>query len=105
MQLEEALNTKLIHICEVCGRRELLTPQEGYEAGWDYPPIMGSFRTISPRTCPNCRAIDTAWAALTIHSKKIDALSERQARAVLRILFEPESILPEDSQSAAIAKV
>lgn len=33
---------KLKHICEVCGREEILTPEEAYRAGWDYPPKMGS---------------------------------------------------------------
>ena len=44
----------LRHICEVCGRTEILTPEEAHSQGWDYPPKMGRFRIISPRTCPNC---------------------------------------------------
>lgn len=28
---------KLIHICEVCGKKEILTPEEAFEQGWDYP--------------------------------------------------------------------
>ena len=27
---------KLRHICEVCGREEVLTPEEAYSAGWDW---------------------------------------------------------------------
>lgn len=33
----------LKHICEVCGVEEILTPETGFEAGWDYPPKMGAF--------------------------------------------------------------
>lgn len=29
---------KLKHICEVCGSEGILTPEEAYRAGWDYPP-------------------------------------------------------------------
>lgn len=35
---------KLIHICEVCGKTEILTPEEAFNDGWDYPPRMGGFR-------------------------------------------------------------
>ena len=31
---------KLRHICEVCGKEEILTPEEAFEKGWDYPPMM-----------------------------------------------------------------
>lgn len=54
---------KFKHICEVCGKEETLTPQEAFEAGWDYPPDFGQFGVLSPRTCPNCGIQDTAWFA------------------------------------------
>ena len=86
---------KYKHICEVCGRTELLTPQEAYQAGWDYPPGMGSFGIVSARTCPNCSIFDTVWAALTLHHKKADELTEKQKETLVRIITEPYSILPE----------
>lgn len=52
---------KLRHICEVCGREEILTPEEAFNAGWDYPSKMGSFGVISQRTCPHCPINKTAW--------------------------------------------
>ena len=48
-------NREYIHICEVCGRREILTPEEGYEKGWDYPPSTCSFGSIAPRKYGNRR--------------------------------------------------
>lgn len=54
---------KYIHICEVCGKTEILTPEEAFEDGWDYPPKMGAFGLVSPRTCGNCGIMDTLWWA------------------------------------------
>lgn len=86
---------QLRHICEVCGRTEILTPQEAFDQGWDYPPMMGSFGIISPRTCPNCSIMDTVWAALTLHGKNVDELAGHQKQTIERIVSEPESILVE----------
>lgn len=40
------MDGKLIHICEVCGKTEILTPEEAFNEGWDYPPRMGSFGIV-----------------------------------------------------------
>lgn len=50
--------------CEVCETTELLTPEEAYQAGWDYPPKMGEWGVISPRTCGGCGIDRTLWWAL-----------------------------------------
>ena len=89
-------NVKLIHICEVCGKTALLTPQEAYDIGWDYPPMMGHFGIISPRTCPNCRIEDTVWAALALHKKSVKELTADQMDTIYRILGEPEDLLVKD---------
>ena len=34
------MEKKLIHICEVCGKKEIMTPEEAFLDGWDYPPRM-----------------------------------------------------------------
>ena len=57
-------NREYIHICEVCGRREILTPEEGYEKGWDYPLSTCSFGSIAPRKCGNCSITETLWWAM-----------------------------------------
>ncbi len=53
-----------LHVCEVCGKRETLTAAEAFRAGWDYPPRMGGFGLIGPRTCGECQMKDTVWWAM-----------------------------------------
>lgn len=84
---------RLLHVCEVCGTEAVLTPDEAYEAGWDYPPRMGAFGVVSPRTCPNCPINRTVWWAITADGYIEDMLSEQQLATIKRILGEPESIL------------
>lgn len=86
---------KLMHVCEVCGKTEILTPDEAFEAGWDYPPRMGSFGVISPRTCGDCTIDRTLyWALMAGGIKNREALSETQKETLDRILNEPYSIIP-----------
>lgn len=87
---------RLRHICEVCGREEVLTPEEAYAAGWDYPPKMGMFGVVSQRTCPNCTIDGTVWWKLAVEGKSLDDLSDDERAVVERIRREPESILVED---------
>ena len=82
-----------MHICEVCGRKEILTPQEAFDQGWDYPPMMGQFGVLSPRTCPNCNMMDTVWAAITMLGKRAEDLTEEQQQVIMRVVSEPDSIL------------
>lgn len=84
---------KLRHVCEVCGRTEILTPAAAYEAGWDYPPRMGQFGIISPRTCGSCPMSETVWAALTLRGVAAEDLTDAQKDVVARILAEPRSIM------------
>lgn len=83
---------RLRHICEVCGIEETLTPEVAYEAGWDYPPKMGTFGVISPRTCPNCVIKQTVWWTLTVDKCTPDKLTARQRETLARIVGEPGSI-------------
>lgn len=76
------------YICEVCGKEEMLTEEEAYLGGWDYPPYMGQFGVVSPRTCPDCTMEETAWAALVLKNKTYPELSERQKETVQRIMKE-----------------
>jgi hypothetical protein len=86
---------KLHHICEVCGVDEILEPEAAYEVGWDYPPKMGAFGVISPRTCPNCVVNQTLWWALQVDGFTPDMLSARQHAAFVRLTGEPDSIAVE----------
>ncbi|AIQ45739.1 hypothetical protein R70723_07440 [Paenibacillus sp. FSL R7-0273] len=82
----------LSHIFEVCGKEEILTPNQAFDQGWDYPPRMGKFQTVSPRTCGSCGVTGTLWWSITIEGKQIADLSERQLATLNRILNEPDSI-------------
>ena len=81
---------KYKHICEVCGKTEILTPDEAFSAGWDYPPKIGTFGVVSPRTCGNCTIDKTLWWRLTTIENY--ALSEKDEEILNRIKNEPESI-------------
>jgi ribosomal protein L32 len=86
-------NTLYHHICEVCGIREILTAEEGFQKGWDYSPRMYPFKVISPRTCPNCGIDKTVWADISLRHKTFEELSKEQKEMVKRIYGEPESII------------
>lgn len=88
---------KLRHICEICGTEEILDSEEAFNAGWDYPPGIGMFGVVSPRTCSNpgtCPIDQTVWWQLAIKKVPMDQLTEEQLAVVNRIVREPESILP-----------
>lgn len=84
----------LRHICESCGKEELLSSEEGYKQGWDYPQKMGKFKVISPRTCGACGIETTLWWEVTYNKTPVKQLSEHHRQTLKRILAEPESILP-----------
>ena len=84
---------KYQYICEVCGKTSVMTQDEAYQDGWDYPPFMGTYGVISPRTCPNCSMMDTAWAALTLKKIPYEKLSEKQKNAIERIKGEPDNMI------------
>lgn len=90
------MNKKLIHICEVCGKTEIMTPEEAFNDGWDYPPRTGAFGIVSPRTCGNCSINLTTWWALVYEKKTVQELSQKQRETIKRIQGEPESIIPKE---------
>lgn len=87
----------LIHICEVCGVEEIITPSEAFNGGWDYPPRMGHFGVISPRTCGSCPMDGTVYWALMFEKKSVTELSDSQLKVIECIQAEPESILPKEA--------
>lgn len=76
------------YICEVCEKEETLTEEQAYKSGWDYPPFMGAWGIVSPRTCPNCTINDTLWWALAVEGKQYEDLTQNQQIALLRIQNE-----------------
>lgn len=107
---------KLKYICENCGKTSIYdNPEDAFNAGWDYPPRMGKFGIISPRTCGNC-GIDTTlyWKLITgnvlknttVDGKKLNKSSLNEVlpqltlhdkETLARILGEPESIMVEET--------
>ena len=87
---------KLRHVCEVCGKEEVLTPEEAFEKGWDYPPKMGMFGVLSPRTCGDCAMVDTIWWKLMYQNVNPEDLSDKDKLTLSRILSEPASILVDE---------
>ena len=87
---------KLKHICEVCGKTEILTPEEAFEQGWDYPPRMGAFGVVSPRTCGDCTIEETFWWRLMFHQVNLNELSDKDKEILERIVSEPSSIIVEE---------
>ncbi len=86
---------KLIHVCEVCGKTKIMTPEEAFNEGWDYPPRMGTFGVVSPRTCGDCGIEDTLWMALQSGKiKSLDDMTPEQRVVLARIQNEPKSIIP-----------
>ena len=89
----------LKHICEVCGKEEIIDSEDAYKQGWDYPPKMGVFGVVSARTCPNCPINETVWWKIAVKNKQSDELSEKDLQTIQRILAEPSSILVEMSEN------
>lgn len=81
-ELRELFN----HECEVCGKKEVLTLEEGFNEGWDMPPRMGAWGMISPRTCGDCGIDKTVyWHLLT---QPETPLTEDQMKTIERIQAE-----------------
>ncbi len=87
------------HICETCGKEEILSSQDGFDQGWDYPPRVGVFGIISPRTCGNCPMTTTLWWRMTTGAVTQETLTPADKILIKRISEEPESILIPPSNS------
>ena len=71
------------HNCEACGKKELLTLEDGFNQGWDYPPRIGVWGVLSPRTCGDCGIEKTLyWQILTEPEKPLTVEQQRFARRV-----------------------
>jgi len=81
-------NEAILHICETCGKEELLSSEEAFQKGWDYPPRMGLLGVISPRTCGNCAINTTLWWEVVCEKKSVDQLDEKHLKTLKRILTE-----------------
>lgn len=98
--LESMRERPFWHYCEVCGKKEFLTAQEALDSGWDYPPHVGHFGLLSPRTCGSCLLKDTLfWKVNTSGRLPVVCEGELTPKELVtwrRIKDEPESLLGED---------
>lgn len=98
--LLKSMNTRPFwHYCSGCGTKIYCTAQEAFDAGWDYPPRIGAFGVLGPRTCGNCNMIDPLY--LKVMKQKIPIviesnLTKKELRTWQRIKNEPESLLYEE---------
>jgi hypothetical protein len=87
----------LLHICENCGAEKVLTPHEAWNEGWDYPPLLGVYGVVSPRTCGNCPITTTLWwRIINSQEGKPYSLTEADRALYARIIGEPETIRPKE---------
>ncbi len=101
-ELIESMNTRPFwHYCEVCGRKEFTTAGDAYDSGWDYPPQIGHFGLLSPRTCGNCSIVDTLFMKINAPGRVPIVVQSELTPAELitwrRIKAEPESLLVEEA--------
>lgn len=98
--LLESMNTRPFwHYCEVCGKKAFITAQDAYNDGWDYPPKLGHFGMLSPRTCGDCCMADTLFWKVQQQKFPIvieKTLTESELKTWQRIKNEPESLLDEE---------
>lgn len=96
-KLLDSMNTRPFwHYCEVCGRKEFITAEDAFNSGWDYPPKIGMFGLLSPRTCGDCNMQQTLWWKVNQQSIPIvidGELNEKERETWERIKNEPESLL------------
>ncbi|MEN3116008.1 hypothetical protein [Lacticaseibacillus paracasei] len=86
--------SRLVYICENCGKTARYPdPEAAFNDGWDYPPRLGKFGVISPRTCGNCTINTTMWWQLVAEHVAPEDLAPKYKETLIRILNEPESIL------------
>lgn len=90
------------HYCEVCGRKEFLTAGDAYDSGWDYPPRMGHFGLLGPRTCGDCGIDGTLWFKINAPGRfpvvLEGELTPEELATWRRIKAEPESLLAEEPE-------
>ena len=97
--LESMKIRRFWHYCESCGKKEYITAKEAFDDGWDYPPDIGKFGLLGPRTCGKCSLEDTLYWKVNMKEKVpipvvVDALLTPEERITWqRIKAEPESLL------------
>ena len=83
----------------MCRKREFITAQDAFDRGWDYPPRIGHFGLLGPRTCGSCGITDTLYWKINAPGRLPVVLKEELTPEELitweRIKKEPKSLLNE----------
>lgn len=87
------------HYCECCGKKSFITADQAFNEGWDYPPQIGSFGLLGPRTCGDCEITSTLY--WKIHQQALpivieNSLSDKDLITWKRIKAEPYSLLEKE---------
>lgn len=90
---------KFLHICEVCGRTEILSPDEAWNKSWDYPPRNSPFRVLAPRTCGSCGIENTLWAKIMLLGGSFQDLTDKEKQTLSRIMGEPLTLIPLEDEN------
>lgn len=97
LDLLESMNSRPFwHYCEVCGAKVFCTAQDAFDAGWDYPPQLGRFGLLGPRTCGECDITNTLYWKVQQQTLPIvveSTLTKEELKTWKRIKKEPESLL------------
>lgn len=97
LDLLESMNSRPFwHYCECCGKKAFITTKEAFDDGWDYPPRMGSFGLLGPRTCGECDITSTLYWKVQQQPLPIvveSMLTKEELKTWRRIKKEPESLL------------
>lgn len=97
--LESMKHRPFWHYCEACGKKGFITADEANNSGWDYPPNMGAFGLLSPRTCGDCTIENTLFWKINTGGLPIvieSSLSPDELVTWKRIKGEPESLLNDE---------
>lgn len=81
------------YVCEACGTVEVLTAQKAFEDGWDYPPFIGTYGVLGPRTCGKCPVTATLWWRIMTGQTQV-AMSLTDLAIIKRVEGEPGSLSP-----------
>ena len=97
LDLLKSMNSRPFwHYCEVCGAKVFCTAQDAFDAGWDYPPQLGRFGLLGPRTCGECDITSTLYWKVQQQAMPIvieSTLTKEELKTWRRIKNEPESLL------------
>lgn len=97
LDLLESMNSRQFwHYCECCGKKAFITSKEAFDDGWDYPPQIGSFGLLGPRTCGECDITSTLYWKVQQQTMPIvieSTLTKEELKTWRRIKNEPESLL------------